>query len=408
MKVYQPSNDGSLFDPYCSYVISGGVGDLGRCLAMWMARRGARNLILLSRSGPRSEAAKSTIRDLQELGVRVRTPLCNIADISSLQDALQQLKDMPIIKGCVQAAGALKVSLAKQTGYSKTDAGAKDIVYERMSLQDWKVSTDPKTRGSWNLHELLPKGMDFFILASSISGIMGQATQINYAAGNTYQDSLAKYRLSIGEKGVALDLGILATGGLVSQSEGLAERLAAENVYTVLSEPEILALFEYFCDPTLRIDEMPSQVVSGFADPALQNPQASNFPPAYSHPFWRQTLIRKVGDEDSRRKAGSGNSGVVGFSLDMKKAGSSAQMIEMVAGALADQICSLVMTPRTEINMEEPLHAAGADSLSAVYLRNWIMKQFAVEVAVFDILGDMSIIALATFIIREWQTARDT
>ncbi|ROV87828.1 hypothetical protein VMCG_10550 [Cytospora schulzeri] len=387
IEIYQALVKGDLFDPHSSYVISGGVGDLGRCIATWMAYRGARNLILLSRSGPRSEAARSTIHGLEQLGVRVCHPLCDIADNLSLQNALLQLRDMPVIKGCVQTAGALK-----------------DIMYEKMSFQDWKVAIDPKTQGSWNLHELLPKGMDFFILVSSISGIMGQATQINYAAGNTYQDSLARYRLSIGEKAVSLDLGILATGGLVSQKEGLAERLAAENVYTILSEPEILALFEYFCNPSLRIDEIPSQIVTGFINPSLQDSRSSNFPPAFSHPFWSQTLTRRGGDEKSKRDTGGD---IIGLCRLMAETGCAAKISEIVSGALADQICSLVMTPRSNINMEEPLHTAGADSLSAVYLRNWIMKQFAVEVAVFDILGDMSIVALGNYITKEWLAARD-
>lgn len=276
-------------------------------------------------------------------------------------------------------------------------------MYERMRFQDWKVAVDPKTQGSWNLHKLLPKGMDFFILSSSISGIIGQATQINYAAGSTYQDALARYRLSIGERAVSMDLGILATGGLVSQREGLAERLAVENVYTILSVPEILGLFEHFCDPSLRIDEIPSQVVTGFINPSLQDSRNSSFPPVFSHPFWSQTLARREGGEGSKRGT---SSGVLDFSRLMVEADSVPKMSEIVAGALADQICSLVMTPRSNINMEEPLHTAGADSLSAVYLRNWIMKQFAVEVAVFDILGDMSIIALGSFITKEWRAAR--
>lgn len=278
-------------------------------------------------------------------------------------------------------------------------------MYERMSFDDWQVAVKPKTQGSWNLHELLPKGMDFFILASSISGIMGQATQINYAAGNTYQDALAGYRLSIGEKAVSLDLGILATGGLVSQNKGLAERLAAENVYTVLSEPEILALFEYFCDARLRVDEMPAQIVSGFINPSQQDARSSNFPPAFSHPFWSHTLSRS-GSEEKSKQATSG--GIIDLGRSMAEADCPAKMSEIVAAALADQISSLVMIPLSNVNMEEPLHTAGADSLSAVYLRNWIMKQFAVDVAVFDILGDMSILALGNLITREWLNARDT
>lgn len=284
----------------------------------------------------------------------------------------------------------------------QTNTFFKDIVYENMSFEDWKVAVNPKTHGSWNLHCLLPKGMDFFILTSSISGIMGQATQINYASGNTYQDALAKYRLARGEKAVSLDLGILATGGLVSHNEGLAERLAAENVYTMLSESEILALFQHFCDPRLRINEIPSQIVSGFTNPASQDSQSSNIPPAFSHPFWSQTLTQRDSDDSSKQD----RSGSIELCHALEDADSFAQMSEIMAVALADQLCNLTMTSRSEISMDEPLHVAGADSLSAVYLRNWIMRQFAVEVAVFDILGDMSIVALGNLIIKDWLAAR--
>ncbi|KAI1084493.1 putative polyketide synthase [Whalleya microplaca] len=385
IRTYKLSETRELFDPSSSYVISGGLGDLGQCIARWMASRGARNLILFSRSGPRSEAAMTTVRDLQEFGVKVRTPLCNVADHSSLQAALQQIQDMPAIKGCVQAAGALK-----------------DIMYENMSFEDWQVAVNPKVYGSWNLHELLPKGMDFFILTSSITGIMGQATQINYAAGNTYQDALARYRLSIGEKAVSLDLGLLATGGLLAQTEGLAERLAAENVYTMLSESEVLDLFDYFCDSHLDIGDISSQIISGIINPSLKDRRGANFPPAFSHPFWSQML----GQRDSNEEPEGDTGGVTNFNHSLAEAGSVAEMCEIVAGAIADQICSLVLTTRASISLEEPLHMAGADSLSAVYLRNWIMKQFAVDVAIFDILGDMSIVALGNFITSEWRAAR--
>jgi hypothetical protein len=284
------------------------------------------------------------------------------------------------------------------------DKAQKDIMYEKMSFQDWKVAVDPKVRGSWNLHELLPKGMDFFILTSSIAGIVGQATQINYAAGNTYQDALAKYRLSMGEKAVSLDLGLLATGGLLSQNEKLLDRLASENVYTVLSVPELLSLFEHFCDPGLAIGKIPSQIVSGIVNPSLHDRQGDDsFPTAFFHPFWSQTLAQR----GSGNKESEGDTeGVVNVSRSLAEAGSVAEMSEIVAGALADQICSLVLTPRASINLEEPLHTAGADSLSAVYLRNWIMKQVAVDVAVFDILGDMSIFALGNFIASELRASK--
>ncbi|TGJ79824.1 hypothetical protein E0Z10_g8943 [Xylaria hypoxylon] len=385
IQIYEQSKqEKALFDQGASYVISGGLGDLGRCIATWMVSRGARNLILLSRSGPQTEIARATVRHLEEKGAIIHTPLCDITDRSSLQSTLQQLEGASPIKGCIQAAGALK-----------------DIMYSKMNLQDWNVAVDPKTRGSWNLHDVLPKGMDFFILASSISGIIGQATQINYAAGCTFQDALARYRQSIGEKAVSLDLGILATGGMVTQTEGLLERLVAEGVYKVLSEKELLGILEYFCDSGLQLDCIPAQVISGITDLSLHDRLSTSLPLAFSHPLWNQVLARTERNEDP--SINMNRSSEVGHSLS--QAASLAEKTEIVSDALAGQISSLVMTPRANINMDEPLYKAGADSLSAVYLRNWIMKEFAVEVTVFDILGDMPITALGKFIASESSAA---
>ena len=76
-----------------------------------MASRGARNLILLSRSGPRSGAAQEAIKRLEAANVRVFAPSCSVSDRDALQQALKDCATiMPPIKGCIQASGVLKVS----------------------------------------------------------------------------------------------------------------------------------------------------------------------------------------------------------------------------------------------------------------------------------------------------------
>jgi len=75
-----------------------------------MVSRGAKNLVLLSRSGPHSEAAKELLQELKEHTTRVETPSCDVADAVSLQTVLENLQHtMPPIKGCVQASMVLRV-----------------------------------------------------------------------------------------------------------------------------------------------------------------------------------------------------------------------------------------------------------------------------------------------------------
>ena len=97
----------------------------------------------------------------------------------------------------------------------------KDGLFETMSYHEWGSALRPKIQGSWNLHALLPKKMDFFVLLSSVSGIIGQRGQANYAAGNTYIDALAYHRIFHGEKAVSLDLGAMVSDRYLSPRTSL-------------------------------------------------------------------------------------------------------------------------------------------------------------------------------------------
>ena len=101
------------FDGKATYVIVGGLGGIGRTVARWMVDRGARHLLLLSRYGPTSEASLALLDDLKSQGVRVEAPACNIANMDALSATLKYCADsgMPPVKGCIQGAMVLKVSL---------------------------------------------------------------------------------------------------------------------------------------------------------------------------------------------------------------------------------------------------------------------------------------------------------
>ena len=114
------------FDENSSYLIAGGLGGLGRSAARWMASRGAKNIILLSRSGPQSSAATTLVKDLKTAGVNFETPTCDVAVAASLSAALATCYDtMPPIKGLIQSSMVLKASfcLTCRISYADTREG---------------------------------------------------------------------------------------------------------------------------------------------------------------------------------------------------------------------------------------------------------------------------------------------
>ena len=104
------SRTADIFDPMSTYVISGGLGGIGKSIAKWMVSRGARCLLLLSRSGVQSEKSRQFIEELKLSGVKVEAPACDIAHLAVLKSTLEKCEaSLPPVKGCVQAAAVLRV-----------------------------------------------------------------------------------------------------------------------------------------------------------------------------------------------------------------------------------------------------------------------------------------------------------
>ena len=102
-------------DPHAAYILTGGLGGLGSSLAVWLAEHGARSLIILSRSGDTSKAAKRLVTEAAGLGCSV-VPMAGRADCKEdVLHAVSMAGDKPV-KGVVHLAMLLRV-LFPQNNY---------------------------------------------------------------------------------------------------------------------------------------------------------------------------------------------------------------------------------------------------------------------------------------------------
>jgi NAD(P)-dependent dehydrogenase (short-subunit alcohol dehydrogenase family) len=67
-------------DPRRTHLVTGAFGGFGLATVKWLADRGARHLVLVSRSGAASDEAKALVEDLQQRGIEVLVQACDIAD----------------------------------------------------------------------------------------------------------------------------------------------------------------------------------------------------------------------------------------------------------------------------------------------------------------------------------------
>ncbi|KAH2272374.1 hypothetical protein KXW39_007037 [Aspergillus fumigatus] len=356
-----------------SYLVVGGVGGIGRSIAHWLVDHGAQNRILLSRSAGDLDLAQNQnaegalfVRELRAAGCRVKPVSCDIALASSLAKARRACEDegLPPVRGVIQGAMLLR-----------------DAIFEQMTLADWKSGLAPKLNGSWNLHTAFSTrgGLDFFVMLSSVSGVIGIASQTNYAAGGSYEDALARWRQARGLPGVSIDLGPISDIGYVSQEAKVAERLRKDGDFAMLDEEIVLRALNAAVLYPLGTSSRPQLVVGLNSEPGPQ------WDPAGGSQLGRDARFLHL---RPRRKASPHGKAADG-GADSSKAAS------LIGAAIASKLADIFMAPVTEIDLSKPPAHFGVDSLIAVELRNMLVLQAAADISIFNLLQTPSLAALA-------------
>ncbi|KAL7943591.1 putative polyketide synthase [Trichoderma barbatum] len=355
-----------------SYVLVGGLGGLGRSLAMMLAENGARKLCFLSRSGAASASANDLLRDLEVLDVQVRCLQCDISDISALNNALDRCSaELGPVHGVIQCAMVLR-----------------DTLFANMSFHQWQDSTLPKVQGTQNLHTALPD-VDFFVILGSFAGTFGNRGQSNYAAGCAYQDSLALQRRDEGKKATTLDVGLMRDIGVLAET-GLTDNLKDwEEPYGV-REGELRNLVKLAIAGCL-----PAQVLIGLATGG--SAAASRIPPPFyltdaKFSIMAETDLDRVndyaGEENERRKSDS-------IRILVSKSEGLPEATEHVTASLISRIAKMLQIEAEDVDTSRALHSYGMDSLVAIEIVDWALKEIEARISVFDIMAAVPITTTA-------------
>lgn len=264
-----------------------------------------------------------------------------------------------------------------------------DSTFEQMSYDQWCTTIQPRVQGSWNLHSLLPKGMEFFILLSSITGVVGTGGQANYAAGNTFMDALARARLAAGEKAVSLDLGWIESAGTVAENKDVEKGLDSAGFLIPISQVSLCGILDYYCNPARNINELNCQTVVGVATPGYAKTKGKDFPQILKRSLWRALTIG--GSQDSSPSGLATANKQLDYAELLSKAKSLPEAVGIVEAGLLKKLSGALGIPVDSIDTTRPIHVYGVDSLLAVSLRGWFKKEFRSNISVFDIIGNSSL-----------------
>ncbi|KAK7734196.1 Type I Iterative PKS [Diaporthe eres] len=378
----------SLDDPDSSYLIVGGLGGIGRAVALWLFEKGAKNIIVTSRKAESHPSAPELSSLAAAAGCRLLLRNCDTTQEAELVALIKEAsKELPPIRGVINAAMVLD-----------------DTVVERMSFTQWRRAVSAKVSTTLNLHNHLPD-LSFFIMLSSVTGITGSVSQANYAVGNTFQDAFARYRTKHGQPAVALDLSAVASAGFVAEA-GEAARSHIEKLGSISVEIDaVLKLVEAAIRNPLRKSADESQVIVGLAPwDSLADGAATRRDRRFGTLRLGVSRDTSGGEGDGAANSGAGSkSSAAAIQKSLGDIGSltRGKAESVIADATADKLAGIFNVPESNIDHSLPLSQYGVDSLVAVDLRNWLSAAVKAKVSIFEILHNASLTEFAGLVVTK-------
>ncbi|PYH83208.1 reducing type I polyketide synthase [Aspergillus uvarum CBS 121591] len=379
------------FRDNATYLIVGGLRGLCGALAIYLAKSGAKHLAVISRSGHSDEKSRSIVKQIRALGSSIDLLTADVTRPGDVQRAFNQTT-FPI-GGIIQGAMVLR-----------------DRPFDSMTLEEYHQAVACKIQGTWNLHtaaERLHLSLDFFTMLSSISGVIGQRGQANYAAANVFLDSFAAYRRQRGQAACSIDLGVIEDDGFIANNAGFQEKHFDSRTFKGINNG-LLRQILYFSllqqagrfahDSTSAAAAAATQMVTG-----IVAPQPADSALLQDARFSALRAGAGAGKTPGESGGGSNSANAEVQALLLLLRSSSADTAAQVAATVeVVNKCFVRMLRLSEpMDPARPLAVYGIDSLAAVEVRNWVRNELGALVTTVDIMNAASLRAFCEKIVSK-------
>lgn len=365
-----------------AYLIVGGLKGLCGSLAVHMARQGARHIIAMSRSGINDEASARVVRNCMSYGCEISEAKGDVSDSEFVSSVFEAARQNKVIAGVIQAAMVLR-----------------DKPYELMTHEEFHTGLTAKVAGTWNLHAAAGHDLDFFTLLSSISSVVGNKGQANYAAANAFMDAFSYYRQGQGMPAHTVNLGLIEDVGYVAETGGAAlEARFDKREWSPINEGMLRRILSYSLMQQINTSHLLSrassaQMVTGIAYPLPLDLSDLTADRRFDYLF-ATASGNTDGGSDGSNQADQTSQAIRAFLITHEAGGAdSAALAKAAIPLLQGQITKLLRL-ETEMEPGKPLMAYGLDSLSAVELRSWVRQKLGGELSTLDITNASSLVAL--------------
>lgn len=337
--------------------------------------------MLLSRGGKVTNEIEALREESAGSGALVHVKPCDVGDREGVSTLIDELnKTLPPIKGVIHAAMVLK-----------------DVLFEKMRFEDYESVVRSKVAGAWNFHHALEGvRLDFFVVLSSVAGIVGNKGQAAYAAANTFLDAFTHFRRRKGLASTSLDLTAVEGVGYLVENSARQQQVLKNLSGNTMDESEVLALIE--CAISGKVGTLSQdQCITGlsFEDPSSLPFYASDA--RFSH--LRDAALAELADAHT-----SASSTSLSIGQQLKRAANLEDAVRISAAGLRDKLGAILMLPQEVMEAREAttsITAFGLDSLNAIELRNWIGRELQAHMQVLELLTSGTLTDLANMVLKK-------
>jgi NAD(P)-dependent dehydrogenase (short-subunit alcohol dehydrogenase family) len=351
-----------------SYLITGGTGALGMTYAQQLIEKGAKYIILMCRKEP----PKDTLSQIEEWcnhGVKIYLAYADVCQEGEVEKAIQVLyrKKVPKIKGVIHAAGILK-----------------DRFISDQTLSDFDLVLAPKIYGTLNVHQALRQhDLDFFLLLSSISSIIGNVGQSSYAAANYFLNQFAAQLRQQNVDAYSVCWGPWGSGGMASGSAEIDRNIDAMGVQSFSVETGGQLISQFMNQPYT------DTIIADFRwDKMRRNINK-----------WQGIFLSEILGEQVQNEMESDEESELSISLNSL---AQEERKEYLLTVLQER-CGKIMGFTTDrlLSVDIALREQGADSLMIFTMRTTINKLLGTNIDVSTFFNYPTLIALTNYLIDE-------
>uniref|UniRef100_UPI001CEDEE80 SDR family NAD(P)-dependent oxidoreductase n=1 Tax=Streptomyces sp. PHES57 TaxID=2872626 RepID=UPI001CEDEE80 len=359
--------------PRGTVLITGGTGALGAHVARHLAASGAAHLVLASRRGADAPGAAELEQELSATGVRVTLAACDVTDRAALARLLEEHPPQAV----VHTAGLPLVKPLDET--TPQDLG-----------QLWAA----KVTGAAHLDELLAdRPLDAFVLFSSVAGVWGVAGQGAYAAANAALDALAERRRARGAVATALAWGPWAGGGMLADA-GIENEVSRRGLRPLEPGPAARAVTDL--------------AGTGAAHTTLADVDWTVFAPAFTalRPSPLLAALPGAAQEPHTEESADGT-GTAALRALLERTAPGERHAELLR-AVRERAADVLGLPDADaLDADRAFRDVGFDSLTAVELRQRLVRDTGLALPTTLVFDHPSAAALTGHLLRELGLAQD-